>query len=81
MYYNDYEVKICFYLNDEEDWVISVDVTNLTQSLYLKENFYYKTLSALIYSLKVNFLNLEESSDLEVYLENNLYKIKNTKGV
>jgi hypothetical protein len=79
--YNDYEVKICFYLSDEGDWVISVDGSNLSQSLYLKENFYYKTLSSLIYSLKVNFLNLDENSELEIYLENNLFKIKNTKGV
>lgn len=78
--YDEYEIKVSFYLNDEDDWVISVDGSNLSQSLYLKENFYYKNLGTLLYSLKVNFLNLEEDSELEIYLENKLFKIKNIKG-
>jgi uncharacterized membrane protein len=74
--HQDYEVHICFYLNEDDDWVINVDGSNLSQSQYLKETFYYKSLNKLLESLKVNFLNLEENSELEIYIENKKHFLK-----
>jgi hypothetical protein len=69
------EIYVSFYETEKDGWVIHVSGKDNSHSSSLNEKFYYKNFNNMLDSLKVNFLNLDETSNLSIYLNGKPYQL------